>query len=85
VLSTTRVTLQKVVHYTSALHTISFFFAAKGLELEEAHKRLSEKVATLLARGAIPFVIGGSNDQVFLNFGVNVKVYDMMPVASISK
>lgn len=38
-----------------------------GLTLEEGHSRLRAKVGSLLASGAIPFVVGGGNDQSFPN------------------
>ena len=41
------------------------------LPLEVAHSRLEERVAGLLDRGCIPFVIGGSNDQVKHSFYVH--------------
>eukprot|EP01127_Copromyxa_protea_P015819 TRINITY_DN4609_c0_g1_i2.p1 TRINITY_DN4609_c0_g1~~TRINITY_DN4609_c0_g1_i2.p1 ORF type:complete len:256 (+),score=34.68 TRINITY_DN4609_c0_g1_i2:19-786(+) len=38
-----------------------------GLELEEAHEQLRQKVSEVVSRGGIPFVIGGGNDQSFAN------------------
>lgn len=38
-----------------------------GLELEDAHAKLTEKVSTILKNGGIPFVIGGGNDQSYPN------------------
>lgn len=38
-----------------------------GLSLEEGHSRLRTKVGAILAGGAIPFVVGGGNDQSFPN------------------
>eukprot|EP00698_Gefionella_okellyi_P021077 TRINITY_DN671_c0_g1_i3.p1 TRINITY_DN671_c0_g1~~TRINITY_DN671_c0_g1_i3.p1 ORF type:complete len:246 (-),score=61.04 TRINITY_DN671_c0_g1_i3:328-1065(-) len=38
-----------------------------SLELEEAHERLAELVGRVCARGGIPFVIGGGNDQSYPN------------------
>lgn len=35
--------------------------------LEEAHKSLSSKVEQILATGAVPFVVGGGNDQSIAN------------------
>lgn len=37
------------------------------LELEEAHKLLTHQVGLILASGAVPFVIGGGNDQSYAN------------------
>jgi len=39
----------------------------KDLPLEAAHDQLRTRVADLVARGIIPFVIGGGNDQSFPN------------------
>ena len=38
-----------------------------GLTLEEGHARLRAKVGSILAGGAVPFVVGGGNDQSFAN------------------
>lgn len=38
-----------------------------GLSLEDAHTRLRDRVASILAAGAVPFCIGGGNDQSFPN------------------
>ena len=40
---------------------------AEGLGLEEAHARLAEVVAKIVSAGAVPFVIGGGNDQSYPN------------------
>ncbi|MEE9240648.1 MAG: formimidoylglutamase, partial [bacterium] len=39
----------------------------KRLSLQEAHTRLEESVASALKAGAIPFVVGGGNDQSYPN------------------
>ena len=38
-----------------------------GLPIEAAHQRLTSMIAELLQLGAVPFVIGGSNDQCYHN------------------
>lgn len=38
-----------------------------GASLEEAHHNLGGKVACVLARGGVPFVVGGGNDQSYPN------------------
>lgn len=40
----------------------------RGMKLEEAHKQLQNTVRQVLEFGYIPFVIGGSNDQSYLNY-----------------
>ncbi|CAF1217899.1 unnamed protein product [Rotaria sp. Silwood1] len=37
------------------------------LTLEEAHKQLEERIQQLIAKGKIPFVVGGGNDQSYPN------------------
>lgn len=38
-----------------------------GEDLEEGHKQLTRAVATICAKGGIPFVVGGGNDQSYPN------------------
>jgi formiminoglutamase len=50
-----------------ALSVIDFGDVALGQSLEEAHKALSVSVESILSSGAVPFVIGGGNDQSYAN------------------
>ena len=43
----------------------SFYY--EDVELEVAHELLTEKIAQVIKAGAIPFVIGGGNDQSYPN------------------
>lgn len=38
-----------------------------GRSLEEMHAALTERVSAVIARGGIPFVVGGGNDQSYPN------------------
>lgn len=49
------------------LKVLDFGDVADSLSLEEAHKTLTTKVSEILAAGAVPFVIGGGNDQSYSN------------------
>ena len=37
------------------------------ISLEEAHSQLTQRVSTILGNGAIPFIVGGGNDQSYPN------------------
>lgn len=39
----------------------------EGLTLEEAHDVLRQKVSEVVAKGGIPFIVGGGNDQSYPN------------------
>lgn len=39
----------------------------EGLSLEEAHDVLRKKVSEVVAKGGIPFIVGGGNDQSYPN------------------
>ena len=58
------------LEYGISLDKLSIFDAGDvptDLSLEESHEWLSLRVQDVLARKAIPFVVGGGNDQSFPN------------------
>lgn len=49
------------------LKVFDFGDVKAGLSLEEGHKELTKRVLSVLRSGAVPFVVGGGNDQSFAN------------------
>jgi len=55
-----------------------------GATLEEAHRNLSARVAAVLERGGIPFVVGGGNDQSYANASALIGQPGQRPVGVVN-
>lgn len=57
---------------------------AAGLPLEQAHAALTAKVAEILEKGGLPFVVGGGNDQSWPNMQALLDAYENRPVGALN-
>jgi len=68
----------------STLSIINSGQIESGLVLEDAHTVLRKQVAHVISKQGVPFVVGGSNDQSYLNAAALLDVYPEAKVLVIN-